>query len=337
MLKLLTNKSLETRFTMKKFKAAAIVAAVSIMLCGCSDNSDSSSDNSISNASQSTSEENSEISNATVEIPTEVTPPTLAITQKEESEPKGTRTKITGLDKYSIFTSQITDYKDKNGESGLYSDDDMSIVICDGFVYLSDPSDICYTSYDNADIYNEDTMSFSGVSETNFQEYVRVSIGDTVNGLTVKSAKSMFIDDDMGLSEMALGKYFKACECTFSGEMELTGYACIIPDDGYGVQAGDILFVPSGSCNLPVMSYNKDSEIGTYHTYYYGNSYGMTWVSQYGQIFLGNANTCSADLSALPTDGTFAKVNILVNNISMSSAVDWQDIIQAEILSVTAV
>lgn len=323
---------------MKIIKAAAVIAAISVMLCGCSDNSDSSSDNSTPSGVQSTSNDvpdNSDNSEIVSDIPAVTPPPTLTIIRNEQSEPKGTRTKITGLDKYSIFTSQITDYKDKNGESGLYSDDDMSIVICDGFAYVSNPSDICYTSFDNTDIYNKDTMTFSGVSETNLQEYVRINVGDTVNGLTVKSAKTMFIDDDMGLTEMALGKYFKACECTFSGEMELTGYVCIFPEDGYGVQTGDMLFVPSGSCNLPVMSYNKDTEIGTYHTYYYGNSLGMTWVNQYGQIFLGNINTCSADLSALPTDGTFTKVKILVNNISMSSAVDWQDIIQAEILSVT--
>lgn len=320
---------------MKKIKAAAVIAAISVMLCGCSDNPDSSSDDSNSYSQKSAIDGNSDNSNTASDIPTEVPPPALTIIQKEQSEPKGTRTKITGLDKYSIFTSQITDYKDKNGESGLYSDDDMSIVICDDFAYVSAPSDICYTSYENADIYNEESMTFSGVSEKKLQDYVRINVGDTVNGLTVKSAKTMFIDDDMGLTEMALGKYFKACECTFDGEMELTGYVCIFPEDGYGVQTGDILFVPGGSCNLPVMSYNKDFELGTYHTYYYGNSLGMTWVNQYGQIFLGNADTCSADLSALPTDGTFTKVKVLVNNISMSSAVDWQDIIQAEILSVT--
>lgn len=321
---------------MKKSTLISIIAAASVMLTGCSgdNNSDSQESTIQSSSSQDTDstydiEDNSE-NNSTPE------PPTLTIEAKEQTDPKGIRTKMTGLDKHSIFTSQITDYKNKNGQSTLYSDDDMGIAVCEGFAYISNPSQFCYNSIDNADIFSADTLSFIGSPENELmQDFVRINVGDKVNGLTVSSAKTLFIDDDMGLKETALGKYFRGCECTFIGEMELTGYACILKDDGYGVQAGDIIFAPSGSCNLPVMCFEKDVDIGTYHTYYTGSTNGLTWFNAYGQIFLGNAQTAVADLSCLPSDGSFVRVNVVVKNISMSSTADWLNLVEAEIAAIT--
>lgn len=349
---------------MNKTKLAALAAAV-LLLTGCTNNNPGSSDNSTNNSTESSvqsdvnSSDNSSNSDSTdssaqsgtesseqsstessensqPDAPSE--PPTLEITAKEQDEPKGARTKITGLDKHSIFTSQITSYTDKDGQQGTYSDEKMALAICDGFAYISNPSDICYTSKDNADIFNEEMLSFDGIATSpKLQEYVRINVGDKVNGLTVSSAKTMFIDDDMGLPETALGKYFRGCECTFSGEMELNGYICIVPENTYGVLSGDILFVPSGSCRLPVMSFMKDSEVGTYHTYFTGSEYGMTYVNQYAQIFLGNINSTKADLSQFTQTGEFTKAKLVVKNIRMSSSVDWNTITEAEIITIEKV
>lgn len=339
---------------MNKTKLAALIAAASLILAGCANNNttnsddnsgstqssedtstQSSTDSSTQSSVQSNNSSSTESTESTTPEPTPSEPAALEIVAKEQDEPKGQRTKITGLDKHSIFTSQITSFTDKNGQQGTYSDENMALAICNGFAYISNPSDICYTSLDNADIFNKETLSFEGVSGSEkFQEYVRINEGDTVNGLKVTSAKTMFINDDMNLPETALGKYFRGCECTFSGEMELNGYICIIPEDAYGVRAGDILFVPSGNCRLPVMSFMKDTEVGTHHTYFTGSDYGMTYVNQYGQIFLGNINTTKADLSAFTETGKFTKAKLTVKNVKMSSSYDWTNFIEAEIVTI---
>ena len=82
------------------------------------------------------------------------------------------------------------------------------------------------------------------------------------------------------------------------------------------------------------MSFKTDEEIGIFHTYYTGYGNGMAWANKYGQIFLGNTQTTSADVSCLPTDGLFTKVKVVVKGIKMTSSPDWFDIIQADIVTI---
>lgn len=309
---------------MKK-QPAAVIAALSIamMLTACNNETDPKSGD--SPVTESTNNSHSQ---------SPAIPSSLNIERASAEQPTGSPTKIEGPDGNSIYTSEFTTYTDKNGDPAEYSDGNLGNAICDGFAYISPPGELCLTSIDNADIYDEETLSFAGVPETKLQDYVRVNVGDNVNGLTVLSAQTVFFDDETSTSEVPSAKYLSGCEITFQGEMELNGYAVAVKEDNYGVQAGDILFVPQGECHLPVMSFKSDDKVGLYHSYYTGSNYGLTWVNCYGQFFLGNTQTATADISCLPDDGTFAKVKVVVNNITMTSSKDWVDIIQANIVSI---
>ncbi len=309
---------------MKKQPAAVIAAlSIALMLTACNNEKDPGGGN--SSVAESTNSTQSQ---------TPAVPSSLNIERAPADPPAGNPTKIEGPDGSPIYTSEFTTYTDKNGEAAEYSDDNLGNAICDGFAYIAPPGELCLTSIDNADVYNEETLSFAGVPETKLQDYVRVNVGDKVNGLTVQSAQTVFFDDEMSTSEFPAAKYLSGCEVTFQGEMELNGYAVAVKEDNYGVQAGDILFVPQGECDLPVMSFKSDNEIGLYHNYYTGSNYGLTWVNGYGQFCLGNTQTTVADVSCLPTDGTFAKVKVVINNITLTSSKDWVDIIQANIVSI---
>ncbi len=302
---------------MKIKKHASIIAALALTLtlAGCNDSR---------NNSQQTGSSSGGLESSALTI----------IKSDKLKEPEGFATGINGPDGNPIYTSEFTQYTDKNGKPAVYSEGNLGTAMCEGFAYISTPGGLCLTSIDNADVYNEESLSFSGITDEKLQDYVRIDAGDKVNGLTVYHAKTIFRADETGLPDDAAGKHLTGCEVSFLGELELNGYACAVKEDAYGVQAGDILFVPQGECPLPVMSFRADREIGIHHTYYTGFNYGLTWANKYGQIFLGNKQTIDADVSCLPTDGTFAKVKVVINNITMTSSKDWVDIIQANIVSI---
>lgn len=306
---------------MKRLKLTAITALMifTLSLSGCANG------------------DNPALSDSSAEFESESVPETsqaLVISRANKGKPDGVITKIKGLDGTPIYSSEFSKYIDKEGNSAEYSEGNLGTAVCDGFAFISAPDGLNYNSIDNADIFDSDTLRFSGMSEEKFQDYVRINTGDKVNGLTVISAKSMFRDTEIELPDSAVGKYYAGCECSFLGELELVGYACAIQEDEYGVQAGDIIFVPQGDCPLPVMSFKTDEEIGIFHTYYTGYSNGMAWANKYGQIFLGNTQTTSADVSCLPTDGLFTKVKVVVKGLKMTSSPDWFDIIQADIVTI---
>lgn len=311
---------------MKTPKAAAIIAAISIALTltACTNGATGTAD--------STDAPDSKTDSSTTESQTPAS--LLSIERTAVQPPAGAASAIKGPDGNPIYTSEFTTYTDKDGNSAEYADGNLGYAVCGGFAYIAPPGELCLTSIDNADIYSEDALSFAGVPETKFQDYVRINVGDKVNGLTVKSAAATFRDDELNLPEDTPGKYFSGCECEFVGEMELVGYACAVKEDAYGIQAGDILFVPQGECSLPTMSFRTDEETGVHHLYYTGSNYGLTWVNQYGQIFLGNVRETTADISCLPSDGTFVKVKAVINDITMTSNKDWADITQANIVTI---
>lgn len=260
---------------------------------------------------------------------------TVSIVKSDKlKEPEGVATGIKGPDGNPIYTSEFTQYIDKDGKHAVYSEGNLGTAICEDFAFIASAGGLCLTDKGNADLYNEGSLSFSGVTDEKLQDYVRIDEGDKVNGLTVYNAKTIFRADENELPDSAVGKHFMGCEVTFLGHLELHGYACAMKDDAYGVQAGDILFVPQGKCPLPVMSFHTDKDLGIYHSYYTGSNYGLTWVNQYGQIFLGNTQTTDADVSCLPEDGTFVKVKAVVKGIQMSSTADWVDITQASIITI---
>ena len=302
-------------------KKSALILAVllSLLFAGCSGNGTSNSDSSTESTSQTDFTSTSGSSDESSEIPDE------------------NQTKLVGLAGDRISKSEITQAFNADG-STEYSDESFQSVLCDGFVYLAEPTIDSLNSVDNADIFDSETMTFAGMSADKIKNYRRVNVGDTISGLTVTAAQSNFAVDSMdGFDKNALSEkfpeiYFNAGSCEFSGELTITGYACVIPEDEYGIESGTILIVPSGKCPLPVMGYASDEESGIYHRANIGMHGDFIWAGEYGQINIGNINSVSADVSMLPTDGTFVKVTVTLDSIKMSGGVNFNNIATAEIV-----
>ena len=324
---------------MKKILAILAACAVLAMLTGC-DNKTNSDSSGISGGSDiSDSSVISDSSNVSSDPKSDDPAP-----DKHTGEPtilRGLAGDIIYTDEIvSVFTNEVD-----NGGAELY-DEDFLAVNCKDFIYLSEPSGLCYNDRDNADIYNAKEMSFTGAPDEPLKSYTRVNVGESFCGLTLRSASTnfqnrqdmiFFMNDGSQKTGAELGFpeiYFAGGECTFDGQLTLDGYACAVVEDVYGIAAGDIIFVPSSGCTLPVMSYRFDTDIGVCHKPATASNFGMVWRSEYGNIYLGSTETAAADISCLPDDGSFAKVRVTVENINMRSGVEFMDLIFADIVDI---
>ena len=323
---------------MKKLKiiTAILLAAA---LCGCSNKDTSSQDSSAS----------SEVSSA-VDSTVQSTPTSTAGTGAssvpggEASEPTvpdgntpdGVKTFITGLTGEPIYSSEISTVFTKDGSEvapeGL-TRENFSAVLCDGFIYLAEPTKISRNIVDNADVYDSENMQFSDTIPEKISNYKRYNVGDTICGLTLKDAQVNFAGGaEMGLPEIA----FVYGAAMFDGELTMTGYLSRAAADSYSVMTGDLMFIPSdGEADFPVMSYTYDEELGYCHSLQYASGSGFTWLNEFGYVYLGNADNTTADLSELPSDGSFVKVTVTVDNLMTSAGVDRGNSITAEIVDIS--
>lgn len=298
-----------------------------------SDNSSSGTSSDISETSESDSSEISDSSS------------------NDSTAEEASATFLRGLAGDTIYTSDFEEIFSENGEEIApedFSEENFSAVLCNGFTYLAEPSGTCRTNFDNADVYDSATASFTDYPVEKIQNYKRFNQGDTICGLTVSSAQTNFakhagnneytlsdgttkIGTELGYPEI----YFLGSSVSFSGEITLTGYIRTVPEDEYGVFVGDILFLPSGEdANLPVMGYEFSADSGFFHSprqIMYGD---IAAQNEYGYIKLGNISETSADISAVPTDGSFIKAKVTVSNVQMSCSVGWVNNISAEILNI---
>ncbi len=317
-------------------KRSALIFALSLalLLTGCNKNGNSDSNSS----SESSSQTNSTSSGSQTESSTQ-TESGSESTENSSEIPTEDSTKLTGLAGDKILKSEITQVFNSDG-SEEYSDENFQSVVCNGFVYLAEPTFNNLNSIDNADSFDDGTKTFTGMSADKLKNYKRLNVGDTISGLTVTSAQSNFGSDSIDgfdkntLSEKFPEIYFNAGSCELSGELKMTGYACVIPEDEYGIESGTILFVPSGECPLPVMAYSSDEQTGVFHRANVGMHGDFTWAGEYGQVNIGNINSATADVSMLPTDGTFVKVNVTVDSIKLSGSVNFNNLATANIVEI---
>ena len=197
--------------------------------------------------------------------------------------------------------------------------------------YYAYPAYACHTSLD--DNYDEDNVLFTGVPEGETGgDYIKVKAGGKVCGLTVKTANSSFNIN----SPIPGGIVSTMLE--LDGEATLTGYAWIEQQDDYGIVAGDIKLIPSGDVQLPVVRFDRADEDGIPRRSngIVGMDNGIYYTNDFGRSFdLGNISETSADISVLPSDGSYAKVTITISNIRMSSTLDWLTRLNADIVSVS--
>lgn len=251
----------------------------------------------------------------------------------QSTVPDGTPTFLKGALGETIYTSEITNAVDGEGNAvapTALSKESFTSASIDS-AYCALPLYPCVTDRDGE--YDETNMIFKNVPQERKSDYIKVKAGDTVCGLKVTYAKTEF-----NINAEILGCVV-GTSLELEGETTLTGYAWIEPADDYGIVEGDIRFVPSGDVQLPVVRFDNADENGIPNRQtgeiYYTN--GIIHTNEFSSsLDLGNIADTTADISDLKTDGTPSKVTITVSNIKMSSTLDWLTRFSAELVSVKA-
>ncbi|MDE7195151.1 MAG: hypothetical protein K2O14_14475, partial [Oscillospiraceae bacterium] len=284
----------------------ALIISV-VMLSACADKNiseDSSSDSAVSSDNSSansteTAEQFSEPSNADTSdagLPT-AEPST-------ETGPYGIS--ATGLDGIEVAEEELSDIYAENSGAGY----ELVYAVGNGFTYLAEPTGICLNSRDNADIFNADELTFEGAPQNAPSEYKRYDIGDTICGLTLTDASTNFYYGGVD-----------NCRAELEGSVTMTGYVTIAPEDEYGIDEGDVFFVPCpGSDLLPVVNFRYEG-VGLVNPLYVAMSGdGFARMNEYsGDITLGNIHRTDLDLSGVPADYSYSvKATVTVDRVNLS-------------------
>ena len=343
---------------MKKYRIIlALILAAALTGCANDEPSSDSSSVSIPESSVPQSTDNGGAVQSNTESSSKSNNESLSESVPRSSEPENSEqaddpedTFLVGLSGDVIRRSELTMIFSNDGTDGdpeTFSEDNFSGVVCDGFVYLAEPSGICRTSRDNEDVFDSEMARFTDISETPKKDYKRVSVGDTFCGLTLTEAQVNFAhgldstEYTLGDGSIKLGSelgfpeiYFMGGMAAFEGEVTMTGYMCVAAEDEYSIMTGDIIFVPSEcECTMPVMGYRFDPDAGTVHFPRINTRGGMYWENEYGHVYLGNTyGDITADLSEIPDDGSFVKVNVTIDNIKITCGINMMDIYAADIV-----
>ena len=342
---------------MKKYRilTAVLIAA---LLCGCSkkETSDTST-----NTVSLTDSDNSSNGNSSTNSGTGISSaPQESTTQSSSTEPVSepdsrplneNETFLVGLAGDRILKSEITQVFTNDGSDCTPEDlteDNFSAVLCDGFIYVATTNGSARNNRDNADVYDRGNMEFTDTSAVPNKNYSRLRVGGILGELILKEAQVNFacgteqteweLSDgsyktgkELGLPEI----YFAGGYAKFGGKLLMTGYICRVAEDQYGVGAGDIIFVPSdGEARFPILSYRFDGDNGFYHQPQVYALSDLVWENEFGYMYLGNVNDTTADISSLPSDGSFVKARVTVTDLELNCGVNFVNSVSAEILDI---
>lgn len=321
---------------MKRYLALAAVIILSAMLTACSDEN-SSVETSIADTSEQASAVDN-VAETTTDDYCETTDNYTSVSAAETAEPVPESGFRLLADVYGLAGDKITDDDITSvtyDEQAELTEDSWFYATCDGFAYIGGPTGICFNSIDNADIFDEATWTFEGLPQYAPTEYKRLEVGEEICGLTVKSASTQFCTDNVSEETKSIPEiYFRYSSAEFEGSVTMTGYLSIAPEDDYGIEAGDIFFVPApDSTALPVMNYTFDGS-GIYNKLYINGTNDFKWVIEYPTIRAGNIHDSALIFSGIPQDNSYVKVKITVDNIAMSSAVDWLSYVSCRLVSI---
>lgn len=185
-------------------------------------------------------------------------------------------------------------------EDTPYTVYDENYYVFDGFAWFAEPT--------GKAIVTVDGIEPQPVEYTQ-PEFKRRKVGDTFNGLTLRSAQTE-VDIYDGES------YFNGCNAEFDGTSQITGYAFIQQTDDYLMAKDEIFFMPEeGGCSLPVI-YSGCCSLKS--PIFYN---GIGWGNEYDRQFdLGSVSDYSDKewLGLLPADGTPVRITATVSNVAMS-------------------
>ena len=350
---------------MKKYRILSAVLAAAL-LCGCSDKEESSRSNTsivVSSADNSSDVSSAVESSVSSDTGINSEPAESSVQSSDDPDPEpdpgpeppsGDETFLVGLAGDRILRSEITEVFSSDGSDVAPEDlteDNFSAVLCDGFAYVARSGANARNSYDNAGVYDSGNMEFTDITSSPAKDYMRLEVGDTLCGLTLTEAQVNFA---RGLEQTAfqlndgsvkMGAeldipeiYFAAGSAKFDGELVMVGYICCVAEDEYGIGAGDIIFVPSdGEGDFPIMSYRIDGDNGFHYRPQVYSFSDLVWQNEFGYMYLGNAYDTTADLSYLPDDGSFVKVQVTVDNFELTCGVNFVNSVRAEIVDIASI
>lgn len=239
-------------------------------------------------------------------------------------------TDLYGLERDNIFPDDMTAVY-------CYGENPWDNIECEGFTYMAEPTGISYNSIENADVFDETVPAFNGSEEKSAPAYKRYNVGDEICGLKIETAVSYFMNN--GQNEGLKERYFNGGTASFSGKKELSGYLIILSEDLYAVGGvGDIVFIPDNdSQTLPLLNYDSKSKEGVFSTVV-GNTYtmgGISFKNEYGIITLGNMQNYPAEMFFGVEQNKALKAKVIIDQLTMSSSVEWFSNATAVIDSVT--
>ncbi len=208
-------------------------------------------------------------------------------------------------------------------------------VTCSDYVYLAEPQGIYYDSVKNADIFDENEMTFTGVPETVSYKFKKYKVGDSFGELKVSKARTSFCSQWFDSKP----KYFNGGFVRFEGTLTLTGKCYISPEDDVYVTKRDIKFFPDAdnSRKLPVMEYSMD-ENGNSRLHRHMNN-TVCLLSEYPTgIALGNAGDHpDLDFGEFPEDGSLVDVQVRIDNISFRNELNFTKSFGAHLVDIKLV
>ncbi len=335
---------------MKNAAKALSLALASLMLLTACNNAEKEPvlDTSASTAAESTAEEitTEAAEKTTEETPKETAEETAEVTTEENSESSANSGNVTDKSKfptdlYGLLGDNISP-DEMTAVNHFGTEGSWSYIECHGFAYIAEPTGINYNSIDNADIFNSGDNSFTGSPDQSNAIYKRVYAGDEICGLTVETAVTSFINEDIGLPKDCKMRYFCGCSVMFKGEKEMSGYIVILNDDEYGVGGnGDIIFIPDNNSQvLPVINYDsiEQTESGEWSVTSNALEYTLiegdiAFKNEYGIFTLGNIEDYG-DMFDGAEKNKALSVNLTVENIEMSGTINWATFLHATVKDV---
>ncbi|MCH5196649.1 MAG: hypothetical protein J1F28_08040 [Oscillospiraceae bacterium] len=302
---------------MKKQLTLIISIITAISLCGCETKlPDSSRDSSVENSAGSSTAEGTADStsesipnNSAPEETTEKGEPLVLIGPDGNTVPEEDYISALGLEWKEIPTTGLTT-------------ENFNRVEVEG-AYVMMPTG-CRTANDHADVFDSENNVFTDLLPQHKTEFIRVKAGDEICGFKVRSAVSDFVSQDYYgdlYTDPKTGNkvYFDGNRLELEGEIELTGYLCVIVGGRTFWSTGDIRFVPADrEVNLPVIDYEFDPDEGFYHSvgeHIPSEGEPLRFANEYGAIKLVPSDV---DTSSIPDEGSWVKARVKLNNISMS-------------------
>ncbi len=171
--------------------------------------------------------------------------------------------------------------------------------------YIRYTKPIFYSTFDDPDLINWDTMKFSVDFDRGQKAdgFFKVKAGDKLkNGLTVKSADIYIYHGDYCQSHIE-----------FEGELTLEGIVYRVPEDVYGSFQDEIFFFidSTKSTNFPAPM----GEFDFVGSWWIDERSKLAFLGDYVQIRLGNYEEMADDFSGVVERGEFAKLKIKIKDL----------------------